>query len=390
MKIAYLSSGKLFIKTEEDSSKLIECKFAKEAINTAIQVQQQHDWKTKGTGGILGHSAMLWGVKNIENRLLRDVITGVTSGNNNEEIIFALDIENCGGLFHCKWLKDEERRLFHKEHFLAKDLDKHPHHDLICFSQYYVKGYAHIVVSKTDGSQMDDITEGDSMDEAPSWVPNQNRQIVFQSAGIGRTQSGYFRGLGPSSIQKIDLDQCTLDTIVEDEAYDFLLPRMDNEENLYFIRRPYEMPGHKSISPFAVLWDILLFPFRLLNAIFHFLNFFSLAFSKKPLTTAGGPKLEYEDTKTIMLRGKILDAKKMLKELPKDSLTPSFVPASWELIKLSKDGEEELLAKHVLAYDIADDNTVYYTNGTGIFKLTEGTKPVLIHRDKFIEHICIL
>ncbi|MFX5595148.1 hypothetical protein ABTD92_21070, partial [Acinetobacter baumannii] len=83
--------------------------------------------------------------------------------------------------------------------------------------------------------------------------------------------------------------------------------------------------------------------FRLLRAVFHYLNFFSLMYSRKPLTSASGPALN-ADLKEIILKGKRIDAEKALLNENKINGVPSLVPASWQLISRDQQGNETVLA----------------------------------------------
>ena len=48
---------------------------------------------------------------------------------------------------------------------------------------------------------------------------------------------------------------------------------------------------------------------------------------------------------------------------------PSLVPADWQLVKRSPQGEERVLASSVASYDIGPDGVVVYTNGRGVFAI---------------------
>lgn len=52
-----------------------------------------------------------------------------------------------------------------------------------------------------------------------------------------------------------------------------------------------------------------------------------------------------------------------------DGDAPPLVPPSWELVRQGKQGVPEVLATSVLAYDLAADGTVAYSNGSGIYVL---------------------
>ena len=86
-------------------------------------------------------------------------------------------------------------------------------------------GTSHLGIMRSDGSELREITEGETLDLAPTWIPGKE-QIVFQSAGLGRDRDGTFMGYGSISIQKLDLATSAMTTLVEDERFDHLVPRM--------------------------------------------------------------------------------------------------------------------------------------------------------------------
>jgi hypothetical protein len=141
--------------------------------------------------------------------------------------------------------------------------------------------------------------------------------------------------------------------------------------------------------PEVAILDFFLFPFRLLRAVFHYLNFFSLVYSRKPLTTAAGPKMQQDDLKTIVLKGKVIDAEKALRSGVKIMGVPSLVPSSWELIRRNENQSEEIVAKHAAAFDISDDGTIIYSNGYGIFELNPQKRQSLLLKDRLIENLII-
>jgi len=134
-----------------------------------------------------------------------------------------------------------------------------------------------------------------------------------------------------------------------------------------------------------VLTDFILFPFRLLRAFFHYLNFFSLVYSKKPLTTASGPPAKGDEMKRIVLRGKVLDAEKALRRSGEG--TPSLVPANWQLIRRGADHSEQTVASHVAAYDLLPGGGIVWTNGFGVYKTLPDGGQSLLTRDNLIETV---
>ena len=75
-----------------------------------------------------------------------------------------------------------------------------------------------------DGSGLSGVTEGDSIDEAPSWIPGKQRRILFQSSGVGRNKHGYIVGRGPASIQAVDLDKERVTGVLEEADTTFSSP----------------------------------------------------------------------------------------------------------------------------------------------------------------------
>jgi hypothetical protein len=127
----------------------------------------------------------------------------------------------------------------------------------------------------------------------------------------------------------------------------------------------------------------------LLRAIAHFLNVFSMMFSKKPLMTAGGPPREGPDQRILMLYGRLIDAKKIQQSAGKDK-APALVPASWELICKKSNGTESVLAKNVLSYDLCGDGSFVYTTGSKIFLVSATGDSTEIGRGKLIERVTVL
>ena len=392
LKIAYLSQGKLFFKHGDLAAREIDSEFGQDVVNRALQRYQKDEWKTGGRGSLFSGS-MLWGAQDMDPGTLRADITGVTGSDQDGELLFALATNYVGGLFRYDWAHDEEKRVFHKENFRVKDLDRHPKQNLVACSQHSPSGTANIGIIQRYGLRQ--VTEGDSVDAAPSWIPNRDKELVFQSAGIARNTQGFALGLGPFAIQRLDLNRGTLTTLLDDPNYDFLLPHLDADGTLTFIRRPYEMPGRPRFSVVKFFTDILAFPFRVVRAIIHFLNFFSLTFARKPLITAAGPKMEGADQQTLTLWGRIIDAEKALRESARDQENPSLVPPSWELVRRRPSGDESTLAKGVVAFDIDRQGRIVYTNGSAIYQLeldknNNGAHARLLLKGHLIESLVII
>jgi hypothetical protein len=184
-------------------------------------------------------------------------------------------------------------------------------------------------------------------------------------------------------VQELDLDSAEITTLLEDDQTDFLAPRADEQGNLYFIRRPYE--PSKPVSIFQAAKDILLFPFRMLYALFQFCNVFSMLFTGKKLSTAGDTKAKHLDMKQMMLWGNLVRA-----ELNDGKETGDLVPGNWQLVRRSATGIEDVLAKNVLAYDLAANGDLVFSNGNAVFLLTAEGKREKVLSASMIEQVVFM
>jgi hypothetical protein len=382
--LCYLADGKLFLKREGREPDLIESRYAQELRDDLQRMREKNEWKTRSQTGRIMAGGSPWGGPGADPSGRRILISGVTPGGEADELVYALETDSVGGLFAYNVTEGVERRLFHHNGFRARHLARHPERGLIAFSGVSEEGTASIGIVEADGRNMRTVTEGDAVDEAPSWVPGDRPALLFQSAGIGRDQQGNLAGIGPYAIHRLDLEREELETLAEDPKKDFLLPRMGEDGSLYYIRRPYQPGRGPGLLP--LLKDAVLMPVRLVWAIFGFLNFFSLMFSGNPLSTAGGPKREGPNPRHLLLWGKMIDAERA-ERTARVGTAAALVPKDWELVRRRPDGAEEVLAESVVSFDLAANGTVAYTNGSALFSLSPDGRKQVLGAGKRIEHV---
>jgi hypothetical protein len=376
--LAFISNGKLFYQAPGQELRELQSPHVRAVMERMERSRQLHGWK-EGTAF----------ARSFTGRTVRATTDAVgiqaTSAQfvSRDRVLYFLRDDSFGGLFEYDLIQDVEIRVLHKQFLSLEDLRLHPDdHQLLC-AQHARNGAANIVVMDTDGSNYRELTGGDTVDTAPAWVPGQADLVLFQSSGLARNQAGYVMAHGPTSIQMADTAAGSLTVVLEDSRLDFLQPRVGANGFLYFIRRPYEAP-HYGVE--NVVTDALMFPFRLLRALFHYLNFFSLMYTRKPLITASGPALQ-ADLKEIVVKGKRLDAEAALRNGFRLNGVPSLVPASWQLVRRSPQGEEHVLASHVASFDIAADGAILFSNGYGVFALDGAGPPEVLLRDKLIADV---
>jgi len=301
--IAYLAQGRIRVKTGNEPPRTIDSAFGNSVREKAVRAQQKHSWKAAENDGSPFSGAVLWG-KSAMGTDIPLAITSICGGKEPGGLVYSLESGSLCALLEVAQLGAEERRLWNDNRTQIRHVSVARPAGNMVFSVLHENGTANIGVKMAGESGVKELTEGDSFDTAPRWLPGESRKIVFQSAGIGRNRMGQFLALGPFSIQQLDMDAGELTTLLEDRQYDYLAPQCLPDGSLLFIRRPYA--EHERLHPLRALKVAVLFPFRLLYAIIQFLNFFSAMFTGHKLTSAGGPKGRDLDMRQMMIWGNLV------------------------------------------------------------------------------------
>lgn len=362
--IAYLSQGKLYLQ-HQGTLREIESEFAQSVQQRRLQMQRSKAWKDRGLRSMTMPPAMAKQLEQQAEATIPVLITSLCTAQPGK-LMYALEADDLGGLFQFEPQTQREERLFHNTEFRVSDLDFSLEHNLVACTKTYKTGVANLATLNPASVRPKDITEGDSLDLAPRWVSGtQKKAIVYQSAGVRRNSEGFVIDRAPFMIEKLDFEQQEVITLAEDPKSDLLGPQLDANGQLYYIKRPYRSP-RTTFNLVQFLKDLLLLPLRLLYAIFQFFNAFSQMFTGKPLMTADRPQKVEPQPQLRTLGGWIT-----LENLPKKHVgeadAPALVPPTWQLIRQGARGVPEVLAKSAIAYDLAPDGTVVYTNGSGIY-----------------------
>lgn len=379
--ICFISQGKLYYKNGSGPIQQIHSEYVQNVMDKMELSKQRHGWKEDTSWGtsFVGQGQR----KEDADKVAIQFTSAVFK--DSHTLLYFLSDNYFGGLFQYDIETGKELRLLHKQNLIYRDLHYCPHRCKILASSQYQNGVANIIELSEDGSSARELTGGDTVDTAPAWITADKNQIVFQSQGLARSAEGYVIAYGPAAIELLDLNDGELQTVKENSATDFLQPRVAANGDLYFIERPYEAVKYGAGQAFT---DVLFFPFRLLRALFHYLNFFSLMYSRKPLTSASGPRMQ-GDLKQIMLRGKRIDAERALKKEKPVNGVPSLVPATWRLMARSGIGSEHVVATHVSSFVFDGDSQAIYTNGCGVFSVNEQHHPTYLFQQELIEEVIV-
>lgn len=386
--IACIAEGQLWLLPDEDSGLVpVKSKFGAELKERLLKMRQKNEWKNQGAGEGLMSGGMLWGSNAMGGEDQMHVsISAVTAGKAGE-LFFIMYANDLCGVFSYDVANDEEQRLFHGTEHSIHTLDYSAEEESLICSISSGEGVHNLAVLKPkEGGGLREITEGDSLDTYPRWIPGQ-QQAVFQTAGIGRNRNGIWVETGPCQVEKLDFEDGEMVTLMEDSRYDFLLPQIDAEGNLYCIRRPYEKVGKGSVG--TAMKDTLMFPVRLVQAGFGFLNMFSSMFTGKPLTSAGGPRSDTPDAKRLILYGNLVDAEKVMRENAEfgEEDQKAAVPRTWELMMYPEVGDPVVLARAVMAFTVTREGQIAYSNGSAIYTLDAQRKKRKLVKRRLVQQL---
>jgi hypothetical protein len=333
----------------------------------------------------------LWAEEGRDPGEFRMAITSIARGREPGELLYSLETDDVSGVFRVDG-NGVEQRLFHTADFRVRHIALDSSGSRIAASIFRNNFTSNLAVLQVEGSDFSEVTDGDSFDIAPRWVPGEQRRLVFQSAGLGRDGNGRFRGLGPFAIHQLDLDSGEMECVVEEPEFDLLGPQRTADGALYYIRRPHHSVVQSKASPVAALSDTVLFPFRMGFAIFQFFNFFSMRYTGKPLATAKGAIQRQPDLKQMLVWGNLIDADRAASENGlTDTEAPDLVPNSWQLVRRLSSGSTEVVATNVLSFDIASDGSLLYSNGSAIHRIMPGeSRGERILVGKLIEQVTAL
>lgn len=327
-------------------------------------IQRKHEWKTSGTGarfmGVYQEPSMSGG----ENE--NYAITGIAKGEEGQ-FFYSIAIGEIGGIYRKDYQQDqmEEDLIISSRDFFIEHLCCHGTKLLGALD--YGLSEKHIVLFTLPESRYVQLTEGDTMEDHPSWSWKGNG-IYFDGRGLSRTENNYVAGVGPGCISYLDMETKEIKEILADDAFDYLKPKEDSEGALYYLKRPY---GQKIKSSKNSWMDVLLFPVRIIQAIGSWLNFFTQRYTGESLRTTGAERARQRPEKEMFIQGNLVQVEKALKESQKRKEEfPGLIPGNWQLCRLRPDGQEELVEKGVLDYDLLEGGYVY-SNGEYILEVNQ-------------------
>ena len=378
--IAFLAKHKLHVR-QNGVTRQLDSDFERTVHERAASIERRHSWKSQGRGAMFMGA---YAAPAAPSNLTPVLITGLAARPDGS-LLYSMETDAISGLFALD-ASGVETRLFHTADLRLRHAAVDPGGAMIAATAFHADTLrSNIATMPLGGIDLREVTEGDSFDQFPQWVPGASR-IVFQSAGVGRDAAGRFAGLGPCTIQQLDLNSGDLEETAAESGRDLLQPRMAAGGSLYYIRKPYES-GRAPVSLLGSLTDTVLFPFRMARAVLQYFNVFSMMYTGKPLMTAKGAVQRRLDPRQLFIHGNLASAHAAQSA---DVDSPAAVPASWELVRRSPDGKTDVLASSVLAFDLTADGSVLHSNGATITRLSPDGQSERILKAELIERVLAL
>ena len=245
-------------------------------------------------------------------------IVSVTRGRRRGELYYAIDVPSGTAVFAQTHAVAQEEQIFHGVDVKISEIDFSFGDEALACRVPGPRGTSAIGSLADDGKGVRTVTEGDVVDCMPRWAIGGRGEIVYASAGVGRTKSGKWGGLSPFSLHRLRFTDNSVEVLTADAKYDYLAPVPISDSLLYAIRRPYRAP--RPPSPL----ELVLSPFRRKSG------------SESGDRSAGDP-------------------------------------AQSELVRITTRGIETL-ASGVVAFDVAMNGDVVYVVGSSVLRLVASVR----------------
>ena len=229
MRSMHIAKGELWLRGAADGrARTIESPFAREVVERDAQSRRTSSWKhaprDEPSGAI--PTSMLWGKGGAGAPLAPPRFLFVRPSGQDNVLYYMLAVGGSVGLFRHHLDEGREVRLFHRHDFRSLGFDYGAAADRIVIARANDDHTAHLEIYDAEGTCKGSVTGGDCVDAAPSFVPGEKSQVVFQSAGVARRPEGHVVAIGHSVVNRLDFATGKLATLIDDPRFDHVAPRV--------------------------------------------------------------------------------------------------------------------------------------------------------------------
>ena len=392
--LLYISKGKMYITTGEKTRQVDSSVLARylERVKTGAR---RNAWKTGGEGAKFTGAYETGATASDRVAAVSARVSSMALAEG--ALYYVLTVDGAAGIYRKRSMTDnEEGTILSDGEYLYGEMDIYG--GRIAYTAAFA-GEAHLGVCDTDGKNARMVTEGESIESSPVWSTTEPDVIYYSSAGLAQidgealseaqvqslpallmamAEAGRTVELGPAGIYRLDLAEGEISEIAEDHRYTYGKPQSAADGSVYYIRRPYtEAKGAKRGS---CLTDILILPVRLIKALFGFLNIFSMKYSGSTLRS-GGSAAKKKSEADLYIEGNLINAAESLRQNGGEDY-PGVIPRSWELMKRTPDGREEVVRRGVLSFCL-DGEGFYFSNGSYVlYHAPDGKETKIVKADE--------
>ena len=366
----YMQEQRLY-RFSDGRSEPVTCQAVEQYIGNLKQIHRKKEWKTQGSG------ADFMGIRQ-EGLDLSDIHPSDSVCTADGRLVYGATLQG-GAAIQAKPINDlaqAEGLLLRHTDCTIYDMAYDAAHERLALSlagDYY--GNRHLAVMPLSGNRFQFITEGECRDSNPCFDPKNGNILYYDSCGLAYTDHGALNSI--RSINRLNLSDGELETVLHDEQYDFFMPQPDHAGNLYCIRKPHREEVQKQGN---MLRDILMIPFKLFKAMFGWLDFFSQRYGGESLRTSGAnpAKSKQQSEEERFIEGNLVKVRRQRDKEEQNERYPSAIPKSWQLVKYTPEGGCTVLHSGVMAYTLCPDGGIIYSNGRYILHATaEGEEKML-------------
>lgn len=361
--ILFENLGKFEYATDDCAPKESESEYLNHYIKSSTQINDKNAWKNRGFGATFRSNGTY---ENEAKKEIHTSVNGIALAENGE-FFYSITVNEMSGIFrkNISETKDSEQHVIHASDMEFYDIDYSGKSQLLAASITNDSFVRNIALFDLRQGDYHILTDGDSIDRHPYFSRSRPNTVLFDSGGIGRDSSGNFVEYGPSAIYRIDTLTNQIEELVSQEGVSLISPKDDDDGNLYYIERPAK---YKEKKP-NIFLEILLIPFKLIYAIYRFLEAFTMLFTGKTFTshTSGNNPAKNRNERELFIEGNRIEAEKNLKKSKKrGEKFPGIAPQSWKLLRRGANGESETLMTGVIAFDLDDEGNLIFTNGKNV------------------------
>ena len=372
MKIVYLSGSRIFLCSDGKTTEL-PCERAAKYTDAVNEIQKNKEWKLQGTGAIFREEQQYFS----DNR--SDIsINGLSSA--DKGFIYSAVLGGMGAIYR----KSADSPKAPEGHIYT-GMDRRIG-DIACKDGSIAAILDEHLAIFDERGDYNELTDGPSREADPFWSATDGRLLCSTRGCSLDGQSIY----SESSIMAVDQEAGTIETLFESSGNDLLKPQNDSQGNFYYIRQPYKSPVPQKES---VIKSVLLFPVRLIKAIFGFINVFSVIFGGEPLRKnqkRGDIKTKNKSARQIFFEERLLEAEKNEKEnAAAGDKNPGIFPRNRVLVRVALDGSETVIGKGIMDYTLCDEG-VLCSNGKELLLIDGDGAEKVIAKAELAEKLCVI